>query len=70
MELELREEKLSTMQRELEELSFAGGTEEEVAQLKRSKLDFERKNKEQEEELDELAGQIQVNYLKMILKLH
>lgn len=48
------------MQRELEDMSFSGGTEEEVAQLKRSKMEFERRNKEQEEELDELAGQIQL----------
>lgn len=48
------------MQRELEELSFAGGTEEEIAQLKRSKIESERRCKEQEEELDDLAGQVQV----------
>lgn len=44
----------------MEEISFSGGTEEEVAQLKKSKLEVERKCKEQEEELDEMAGQIQL----------
>ncbi|XP_059619445.1 unconventional myosin-XVIIIa isoform X3 [Phlebotomus argentipes] len=60
LELELKEEKLSSLQRELEEMTFGGGTEEEVAQLKRSKLELERRNKEQEEELDEMAGQVQL----------
>lgn len=59
--MELKEEKLSSLQRELEEMTFGGGTEEEVAQLKRSKLELERRNKEQEEELDEMAGQVQVS---------
>ncbi|XP_055685482.1 unconventional myosin-XVIIIa-like isoform X2 [Lutzomyia longipalpis] len=60
LELELKEEKLASLQRELEEMTFGGGTEEEVAQLKRSKLELERRNKEQEEELDEMAGQVQL----------
>ncbi|XP_063697134.1 unconventional myosin-XVIIIa isoform X2 [Culicoides brevitarsis] len=60
LELELKEEKLNALQRELEEMTFGGGTEEEVAQLKRSKLDLEKRYKEQEEELDEMAGQIQL----------
>lgn len=50
-----------SLNRELEELTFDGSTEEEIAQLKRSKLDFEKRCKEQEEELDEQAGQIQVS---------
>uniref|UniRef100_A0A336KMA4 CSON012468 protein n=1 Tax=Culicoides sonorensis TaxID=179676 RepID=A0A336KMA4_CULSO len=60
LELDLKEEKLNALQRELEEMTFGGGTEEEVAQLKRSKLDLEKRYKEQEEELDEMAGQIQL----------
>lgn len=62
--MELKEEKVSSLNRELEELTFDGSTEEEIAQLKRSKLDFEKRCKEQEEELDEQAGQIQVFFLK------
>ncbi|XP_055375472.1 unconventional myosin-XVIIIa isoform X4 [Condylostylus longicornis] len=60
LELELKEEKLIALQRELEEMTFSGGTEEEVAQLRRSKMDLERRLKEQEEELDEMAGQVQL----------
>lgn len=60
--MELKEEKVHALQRELEEMTFGGGTEEEVAQLKRSKMDMEKRCKEQEEELDEMAGQIQVSY--------
>lgn len=41
-------------------MTFGGGTEEEFAQLRRSKLDLERRLKEQEEELDEMAGQVQL----------
>lgn len=37
-----------------------GGSEEEFAQLKRSKIEAEKLCKEQEEELDEMAGQIQL----------
>lgn len=48
------------MQIELEEMAFGGGTEEEVANLKRSKMDLDRRVKEQEEELDEMAGQVQL----------
>lgn len=41
-------------------MTFNGGTEEEVAQLKRQKMELERRVKEHEEELDEMAGQVQV----------
>ncbi|XP_039444076.1 unconventional myosin-XVIIIa isoform X2 [Culex pipiens pallens] len=60
LELELKEEKYSALQRELEEMTFGGGTEEEIAQLKRQKMELDRRCKEQEEELDEMAGQIQL----------
>lgn len=60
LELDLKEEKLSNYQIELEEMAFGGGTEEEVANLKRSKMDLDRRVKEQEEELDEMAGQVQL----------
>ncbi|XP_030078761.1 unconventional myosin-XVIIIa isoform X5 [Drosophila hydei] len=60
LDLELKEEKLASLQRELEEMTFGGGTEEEFAQLRRSKNETERRAKEQEEELDEMAGQIQL----------
>lgn len=71
LELELKEEKYSALQRELEEMTFGGGTEEEIAQLKRQKMELDRRCKEQEEELDEMAGQIQVSWFVfwLILRL-
>lgn len=63
MELETKEEKLASVQREIEDLTFGGKTEEEIGALKRIKHDLENKCHDQEEELDELAGQVQVrNY--------
>ncbi|XP_053683134.1 unconventional myosin-XVIIIa [Sabethes cyaneus] len=59
LELELKEEKYNALQQELEEM-FGGGSEEEMAQLKRQKLELDRHCKEQEDELDEMAGQIQL----------
>lgn len=51
---------MEEMSREMEEMSHGGGSEEEFAQLKRSKIEAEKLCKEQEEELDEMAGQIQL----------
>lgn len=56
----MKEETLASLRREMEDLSFGGGTEEEIAHLKRAKSDAEKQCKEQEEELDEMAGQIQL----------
>lgn len=44
----------------MEELTFGGKTEEEVAQLKKAKHELEKRAKDQEEELDDLAGQVQL----------
>lgn len=60
LELELKEQKVNGLNRELQELTFNGSTEEEVAALKRSKHQLENKLKDQEEELDDLAGQVQL----------
>ncbi|XP_061515846.1 unconventional myosin-XVIIIa isoform X2 [Anopheles gambiae] len=60
LELELKEEKVTALQQELDEMAFGGGTEEEIAQLKRQKNELDRRCKEQDEELDEMAGQIQL----------
>lgn len=60
MEIELKEERLRTLSQELEELTFGGKTEEEVAQLKKAKHELEKRVKDQEEELDDLAGQVQL----------
>lgn len=47
------------MQREIEELTN-GDSEEEITQIRRFKMDLDRRVKEQEDELDEMAGQIQI----------
>ncbi|KAG7206054.1 hypothetical protein KM043_003452 [Ampulex compressa] len=60
LEIELKEERLRTLSQELEELTFGGKTEEEVAQLKKAKHELEKRSKDQEEELDDLAGQVQL----------
>lgn len=60
MELEMKEDKLITAQRELDDMTFSGKTEEEVGALKRAKHELEKKCHDQEEELDEMAGQLQV----------
>ncbi|XP_046385320.1 unconventional myosin-XVIIIa isoform X4 [Ischnura elegans] len=60
LELELKDEKLTALTRELDELTFGGKTEEEVANLKKAKHELELKVKDQEEELDDLAGQVQL----------
>ncbi|XP_075983921.1 myosin heavy chain-like isoform X2 [Anticarsia gemmatalis] len=57
LELELKEERLSAATRELEE---RGGGGDELTALRRSKTELERRVRDQEEELDELAGQIQL----------
>lgn len=60
MELEMKEEKLIALQTEMDELTFGGKTEEEVTLLRKQKIDCERRLHDQEEELDELAGQVQL----------
>ncbi|XP_044261051.1 unconventional myosin-XVIIIa isoform X2 [Tribolium madens] len=60
LELELKDEKLNSLQRELDEITCSGKTEEEVTQLRRQKIECERRLQDQEEELDELAGQVQL----------
>ncbi|XP_037872531.1 unconventional myosin-XVIIIa isoform X1 [Bombyx mori] len=57
MELELKEERLSAAARELEE---RGGGGDELAALRRARADLERRVRDQDEELDDLAGQIQL----------
>lgn len=54
----MKEETLASLRREMEDMTHGGGSEEEFAQLKKSKIEAEKLCKEQEEELDEMAGQI------------
>lgn len=58
LELDMKEETLASLRREMEDMTHGGGSEEEFAQLKKSKIEAEKLCKEQEEELDEMAGQI------------
>ena len=58
LELEMQEEKVTALRRELDELGVSGGSEDEVAALRRSRLDLQHKCQEQEEELDDMAGQL------------
>lgn len=60
LELEMRDEKIKALTKELDELAYGGRGEEEVIQLKRARHDMELKVKDQEEELDDLAGQVQM----------
>jgi myosin-18 len=47
LELELKEEKVASLTREFDELTFGGKTEEEVAHLKKAKHEMDKKLKEQ-----------------------
>ncbi|KAF5307416.1 hypothetical protein FQR65_LT06930 [Abscondita terminalis] len=60
LELDMKEDKLQVLKRELDELTCGGKTEEEVTVLRKQKIDYERRLRDQEEELDELAGQVQL----------
>ncbi|XP_041972236.1 unconventional myosin-XVIIIa isoform X4 [Aricia agestis] len=58
LEVEMKEERLAAAARELEARGGAGG--DEAAALRRARTDLERRLRDQEEELDDLAGQIQL----------
>ncbi|CAL8129895.1 unnamed protein product [Orchesella dallaii] len=59
LELQMKESKLVSIEAELEETSQLGGSSEQVNSLRKAKNDLQMKVKEQEEELDDLAGQVQ-----------
>jgi len=61
MEAELKDQKIVSLTKDLEiSQTSGGGTEDEFRGLKKLKLEYEMKLKDQEEELDDLAGQIQM----------
>merc|ERR1712203_1083856 len=61
LEAELKDQKILSLTKDLELSSASGGgTEDEFRSLKKLKLEYEMKLKDQEEELDDLAGQIQM----------
>lgn len=56
----MKEEAVVALQRELDELTYGSKTDDEVSVLRKQKIESERKLNDQEEELDELAGQVQL----------
>merc|ERR1719430_355756 len=61
LDAEFKDDRITSLTRDLEDTHTGeGSTEEEVRNLKRLKLDYEMKLKDQEEELDDLAGQVQM----------
>merc|ERR1719430_489816 len=59
LDAEFKDDRITSLTRDLEDTHTGeGSTEEEVRNLKRLKLDYEMKLKDQEEELDDLAGQV------------
>ena len=60
LDLDYKEEKINSLTKEIEELSHGGASEEEIASLKRQRADLDNRLKDQEEELDDLAGQVQM----------
>ncbi|KAG1673504.1 Unconventional myosin-XVIIIa [Nymphon striatum] len=57
---ELQSEKLNLLNKEIDELTFGNKGGDEIFQLKKVKHELERKSQDQEEELDDLAGQVQM----------
>ena len=60
LDLDMRGERLASLTKELDELTSDGRSDIDLAALRRSKNELELKVKDQEEELDELAAQVQM----------
>lgn len=65
LELDLKEERLQALRLELESGSGGAGAaggrvDEELAALRKIRTELEHKTRDQEEELDDLAGQVQL----------
>jgi len=60
LDLDYKEEQINSLTKEIDELNAGGASEEEVTILKRQRQDLENRLKDQEEELDDLAGQVQM----------
>jgi myosin-18 len=60
LDLDFKEEKINSLNKEIEDLANGGASEEEVTILKRQRADLENRLRDQEEELDDLAGQVQM----------
>uniref|UniRef100_A0A0P6DC77 Unconventional myosin-XVIIIa n=1 Tax=Daphnia magna TaxID=35525 RepID=A0A0P6DC77_9CRUS len=60
LDLEMRGERLAALTKELDEMTTEGRSDADMAAIRRAKHELEMKVKDQEEELDELAGQVQL----------
>merc|ERR1711976_909514 len=61
MDLELKDQKINSLLKDLEiSQTVGGGSEDEFRSLRKLKMEYEMKLKDQEEELDDMAGQIQM----------
>jgi len=60
LDVDNKDEKISMLQKEISEMQLGGATEDEVRSLKKGKKELEMQMKEQEEELDDLAAQVQL----------
>ena len=71
LDVEYKEDKITSLGKEMAELEARGAAEDEVARLKKQKQDLESRLRDQEEEMDDLAGQVQQNIItiKMIYGL-
>ena len=59
LDVEYKEDKITSLGKEMVELEARGAAEDEVARLKKQKQDLESRLRDQEEEMDDLAGQVQ-----------
>ena len=71
LDVEYKEDKITSLGKEMVELEARGAAEDEVARLKKQKQDLESRLRDQEEEMDDLAGQVQqkIITIKMIYSL-
>eukprot|EP00096_Caligus_rogercresseyi_P008530 TRINITY_DN274_c0_g1_i15.p1 TRINITY_DN274_c0_g1~~TRINITY_DN274_c0_g1_i15.p1 ORF type:complete len:762 (-),score=345.87 TRINITY_DN274_c0_g1_i15:862-3147(-) len=60
LDLEFKEEKINALNKELESIHHGGAIEEEISHLKKQKSELDARLMDQEEELDDLAGQVQM----------
>lgn len=60
LDVEFKDDKIGSLSRVLDELDNSGANEGEVKHLKKQKQDLDTRLRDQEDELDDLAGQVQL----------
>ena len=60
LDIEYKDDKISNLTKQLEEMENSSVTEDEVRVLKKQKHDLDSRLRDQEEELDDLASQVQL----------